>query len=146
MTIPQGPGVRLDLGVYEGFDVPINYDPMLAKLIVWGEDREQAIARSRRVLSEFTLHGPGHNLPFHLWALDQPAFLDGSYTTHFVEDEFDPENWLPELDEEQAEALVAAVALFEAMRRAGPAEEGQARECVGSNWRRNALRSMTHNK
>ncbi len=146
MTIPQGPGVRLDTGVYEGFDVPIHYDPMLAKLIVWGEDRPQAIARSRRVLREFTLHGPGHNLPFHLWALEQSAFLDGSYTTHFVEDEFDPDNWLPELDDGQAEALVAATALFEALRRSGAKTGDEGRDCTPRNWRLNALRSMTGNK
>ncbi len=146
MTIPQGPGVRLDTGVYEGFDIPIHYDPMLAKLIVWGEDREQAIARSRRVLREFTLHGPGHNLAFHLWALEQPAFLDGSYTTHFVENEFDPADWLPELDEGQAEALVAATALFEALRRSSgkPADKDQ--DCGPRNWRLNALRTMTRNR
>ena len=146
LTIPQGPGVRLDTGVYEGFDVPIHYDPMLAKLIVWGESREQAIARSKRVLREFTLHGPGHNLPFHLWALDQPAFVDGTYTTHFVENEFDPADYLPELDDGQAEALVAATALFEVLRRSGgePAVDG--RDCQPKNWRLNALRSMTGNK
>jgi len=146
MTIPQGPGVRLDLGIYEGFDVPIHYDPMLAKLIVWGEDREQAIARSRRVLSEFTLHGPVHNLPFHQWALEQPSFIDGSYTTHFVGEEFDPANWMPELDAGQAEALVAATALFEALRRSGQATDEKNVDCAAGNWRRNALRSMTGNK
>jgi acetyl-CoA carboxylase biotin carboxylase subunit len=150
MTIPQGPGVRLDTGVYEGFDVPIHYDPMLAKLIVWGESRPQAIARSKRVLREFTLHGPEHNLPFHLWALDQPTFVDGSYTTHFVENEFDPDDWLPELDEGQAEALVAATTLFEVLRRSvptgGDAAGDQGSDCRPTNWRLNALRSMTGNK
>ncbi len=147
LTLPQGPGVRLDTGVYEGFDVPIHYDPMLAKLIVWGESREQAMARSKRVLREFTLHGPGHNLPFHLWALDQPAFVDGTYTTHFVENEFDPANWLPALDDGQAEALVAATALFEVLRRSGGESTGDdARVCPPKNWRLNALRSMTGNK
>jgi len=147
LTAPHGPGVRLDTGVYEGFDVPIHYDPMLAKLIVWGEDREQAIARSLRALREFVLHGPVHNLPFHIWALQQPAFMDGSYTTHFVENEFDPDNYLPELSENQSQALVAAAALFEALRRAesevSPAEN---RKCPASNWRRNALRRMTNNQ
>jgi acetyl-CoA carboxylase biotin carboxylase subunit len=146
MNIPQGPGVRLDTGVYEGFDIPIHYDPMLAKLIVWGEDREQAIARSKRVLGEFTLHGPGHNVPFHVWTLNQPAFLDGSYTTHFVEDEFDPDNWLPDLDPGQAEALVAATALFEALRRSESKAGDESRKCAAVNWRLNALRSMTGNK
>ncbi len=147
LTLPLGPGVRLDMGVYEGYEVPIHYDPMLAKLIVWGEDREQAMARSRRALREFVLHGPVHNLPFHLWALDQPSFQDGSYTTHFLEDEFDPANWLPPLDDGTREALIAAAALYEAERRTGsgcspgPDDAGDT-----LNWRLNALRTMTGNR
>ncbi len=146
MTVPLGPGVRLDTGVYEGFDVPIHYDPMLAKLIVWAEDRERCIARSRRVLGEFVLHGPVHNLPFHLWALDQPAFRDGSYTTHFVADAFDPDAWLPPLADEDRTALLAAAALFEARRRADhEVSPPEARACGASNWRLSALRRMTGN-
>ncbi len=146
MTVPLGPGVRLDTGVYEGFDVPIHYDPMLAKLIVWAEDRDQCIARSRRVLGEFVLHGPVHNLPFHLWVLDQPAFRDGSYTTHFVGDTFDQNDWLPELDEDGRTALVAAAALFEAQRRGGSeVSPAESRDCAPSNWRLTALRRMTGN-
>ena len=98
------------------------------------------------MLREFTLHGPGHNLQLHLWALEQPSFLDGSYTTHFVENEFDPADWLPELDDGQAEALVAAAALFEALRRSGTKTEDEGRDCSPRNWRLNALRSMTGNK
>jgi acetyl-CoA carboxylase biotin carboxylase subunit len=146
MTVPQGPGVRLDTGVYEGFDVPIHYDPMLAKLIVWGEDREHAIARSLRVLSEFTLHGPVHNLAFHAWALRQPAFRDGSYTTHFVEQTFDAQDWLPPLDEADREALLAAAALYEAERRTRPACAAAGATDRPANWRLNALRAMTGNR
>jgi acetyl/propionyl-CoA carboxylase alpha subunit len=148
MTTPQGPGVRLDTGVYEGYEVPIHYDPMLAKLVVWGEDRPQAIARARRALREFTLHGPVHNLPFHLWALEQPAFLDGSYTTQFVEEQFDTQNWLPCLDRNQTDALIAAAALYEAQRRSEVETESAAlaENCSGLNWRLNARRVMTGNK
>jgi len=144
LTVPQGPGVRLDTGIYEGFDIPIHYDPMLAKLIVWGEDRAQAIARSKRVLREFTLHGPVHNMPFHLWALSQPSFVDGSYTTAFIEQEFDPDDWLPIMDADTTEALIAASALFESMRRAQPG--AGAENAPTSNWRLNARRSMTGNR
>ncbi len=144
LTPPHGPGVRLDTGVYEGFDVPIHYDPMLAKLIIWGEDRSQAIARSKRALREFTLHGLVHNLPFHLWALDQPSFVDGSYTTSFVEREFDPDSWLPELEPDTVDALVAASALFEALRRTKPTNAATAP--TTSNWRLNARRTMTGNR
>ncbi len=147
MTVPLGPGVRLDTGVYEGYDVPIHYDPMLAKLIVWAEDRDRCIARARRVLGEFVLHGPVHNLPFHLWTLDQPAFRDGSYTTHFVADSFDQTAWLPPLDDDDRAALVAAAALFEARRRAAhEVSPPEVRACAASNWRLNALRRMTGNR
>jgi len=142
MTIPLGPGVRLDTGIYEGCTVPIHYDPMLAKLIVWAPDRERAMARSRRVLSEFVLHGPITNTAFHLWALDQPEFQDGSYTTHFVADRFDSGSWLPELTPEQTQALAAAGVLFEADRRT-VVEPGAA--STVPNWRLHALRSMTGN-
>ncbi|MFN2371057.1 MAG: acetyl/propionyl/methylcrotonyl-CoA carboxylase subunit alpha [Candidatus Krumholzibacteriia bacterium] len=143
LTVPLGPGVRLDTGVYEGFAVPIHYDPLLAKLIVWAEDRERCLARARRVLGEFVLHGPVHNLPFHLWVLDQPAFRDGTYTTHFVADTFDPQAWLPPLDQGDRTALLAAAALFEARRRAGQETPPDARGDSASNWRLTALRRMT---
>jgi acetyl/propionyl-CoA carboxylase alpha subunit len=113
--------------------------------VVWGEDREQAIARSRRVLQEFVLHGPVHNLPFHLWALDQPAFRDGSYTTHFVEQAFAPDDWLPALTDEEREAVIAAVALYESERRSARTP-GPATDRAAENWRRNALRAMTGNR
>ncbi len=148
---PTGPAVRLDTGVYEGFDVPIHYDPLLAKLVVWGENRGRAIARGKRALSECVLHGPGHNIPFHLWALDRPEFVDGSYTTHFIEEAFDPADFLDPLPAEDREALLTAAALFEAERRlsvvktpdpsaACPQEEQQK---TMTNWRRTGLRAMT---
>ncbi|MBU8871529.1 MAG: acetyl-CoA carboxylase biotin carboxylase subunit [Gemmatimonadales bacterium] len=146
LNLPQGPGIRVDSGIYEGFDVPVHYDPMLAKLIVWGEDRDQALARSRRALREFILHGPVHNMPFHLWALDQASFQSGRYTTDFVGQEFDSNDWLPELDEDQRQALIAAAALFEAHRRSdGSPETGVGKEAPTSNWRLSARRSMTGN-
>ncbi len=142
---PSGPGVRLDTGIYQGFDVPIHYDPLLAKLVVWGEDRAQAIARGRRALRTFILHGPGHNLPFHGWALEQPEFIDGSYTTDLVGERFDPESYRAPLSGEQTEALVAAAAVYEENRRAAPITNGGGAPTRG-NWRLDALRRMTGNK
>ncbi len=140
---PSGPGVRLDTGIYEGFDVPIHYDPLLAKLVVWGEDRAQAIARGQRALRTFILHGPGHNLPFHSWALQQPEFVDGSYTTDFVGDRFDPDDYRPPLSDEGFEALVAAAALWEAERRAKSDTKNDTTTADVGNWRRAAPRRMT---
>jgi len=148
---PAGPGVRVDSGIAEGCRVPIHYDPLLAKLIVWGEDRPRALARARRALEEYILHGPIHNIPFHLWALDQPSFRDGTYTTRFIEACFDPATFAPPLAPDDQEALLAAGALFEAARRmAGTLAGGPdyvagapGRESALTNWRRAALRRMT---
>ncbi|MCB1150228.1 acetyl-CoA carboxylase biotin carboxylase subunit [bacterium] len=139
---PTGPGVRVDSGIYEGFDVPIHYDPLLAKLIVWGEDRAQAIARGKRALTEYTLHGPGHNIDFHLWALDRTRFLDGSYTTNFIDERFDPAEFQDPLPDADREALLTAAALFEADRREA-VKTGDAPCGAPSPWRLDALRRMT---
>jgi len=145
LTVPQGMGVRLDSGIYEGFDVPIHYDPLLAKLIVWAESRPLCIARAKRVLEEMVLHGPVHNLPFHRWALDQESFVDGTYSTNFVAEHFDSDSYLPELDEGQTQALIAAASLFEATRR-GPNQDCPQQQTAVSSWKLNARRAMTHNK
>jgi len=149
LTPPVGPGVRLDSGIYEGFDVPIHYDPLLAKLVVWAEDRDKAIARSLRVLGEFTLHGPIHNIPFHRWALEQEAFRDGSYTTGFVEEFFDRTTFLAPLADEERNALLTAAALFEETRRQEGSTHRIASEAAGGHgtaWRRAARRSMTNQR
>jgi acetyl-CoA carboxylase biotin carboxylase subunit len=85
---PAGFGVRVDGGVYEGSVVPIHYDPLIAKLVVWGENREEVILRTRRALREYQIAGIKTNIPFHLWVLRHPGFIAGDYDTHFVEEEF----------------------------------------------------------
>ncbi|HEX9609977.1 MAG TPA: acetyl-CoA carboxylase biotin carboxylase subunit, partial [Candidatus Limnocylindria bacterium] len=75
LNLPGGPGVRVDTHVYAGYEVPPFYDSLLAKLIVWGETREIALARSRRALAEFELTGIRTNIPFHRGIIDNDAFL-----------------------------------------------------------------------
>ncbi len=82
---PSGPGVRVDSGVYEGWQVPLEYDPLLAKLIAWGADRPEALRRLRRALGEFHISGIRHNLPFFRRALDDSTFTAGDVDTSFVE-------------------------------------------------------------
>lgn len=82
---PGGPGIRIDSHVYAGYRVPTQYDSLLAKLIVWGEDRNEAIKRSRRALDEFVIEGIKTTIPFHQWILKQKTFLDGEVYTDFVE-------------------------------------------------------------
>ncbi len=88
VNIPSGPGIRVDTGVYAGFDITPYYDPMIAKLLVWGETRAQAILRMRRALEEYRLIGVRTNIPFHQTMMDSHRFMGGQYDTRFVEERF----------------------------------------------------------
>ncbi len=85
---PGGFGVRVDSHVYSGYRVPPYYDSLLAKLIVWGETRDEAIARGRRALDEFIITGIPTTIPFHERVLENAAFKSGEFYTDFVEREF----------------------------------------------------------
>src|SRR5690348_13036997 len=86
---PSGPGVRVDSGLYAGLQVPLFYDPLLAKLIVWGTDRTQAIARMRRALLEYQVMGVRTTLPFARWLMDHPRFIAGDLSTDFIAEEWE---------------------------------------------------------
>ncbi|MFQ5817174.1 MAG: acetyl/propionyl/methylcrotonyl-CoA carboxylase subunit alpha [Terriglobia bacterium] len=82
---PSGPGVRIDGYVYEGWEVPVHYDPLLAKLICWGSDRAEALARLRRALEEYFIGGLRTNLPFFRRLVEQPEFLAGALDTELID-------------------------------------------------------------
>ena len=82
---PGGHGVRIDTHVYAGYSIPPNYDSMIAKLIVSGRSREQVIERMKRALEEMVIEGVKTTIPFHLQLLEDPAFVEGNYTTKFME-------------------------------------------------------------
>lgn len=81
---PGGPGVRVDSHAYSGYVVPPNYDSLIAKLIVWGRDRPEALARAKRALSEFVVMGIDTTIPFHLEILKNDYFIKGDYCTDFL--------------------------------------------------------------
>jgi acetyl/propionyl-CoA carboxylase alpha subunit len=85
LRLPGGPGVRDDSGIYEGYEVPIHYDPLLSKLVVHGQDREEAVGRMRRALSEYKVLGIKTTLPFLRRVLEHPVFVAGEADTSFVE-------------------------------------------------------------
>ncbi|TES89399.1 MAG: acetyl-CoA carboxylase biotin carboxylase subunit [Anaerolineales bacterium] len=87
-TVPTGPGVRVDTGVYNGFAITPYYDPLISKLIVWGENRAQAILRMRRALEEYKVIGVVTNIPFHQNLTGQTRFMTGNFDTRFVEERF----------------------------------------------------------
>jgi len=81
---PSGPGIRIDSGVYQGFTIPPFYDSMIAKLIIWAEDRPRAIQRTKRALWEFQIGGVRNNIPFHQVVMDNPQWKKGKYDTSFI--------------------------------------------------------------
>jgi len=104
--LPTGPGVRVDTGVYPGFEITPYYDPMIAKLIVWGETRAQAILRMRRALEEYRIVGVRTNIPFHETRMDSHRFMGAQYDTRFVEERFSMDT---ERQGDDAHAEIAAV-------------------------------------
>jgi acetyl-CoA carboxylase biotin carboxylase subunit len=87
-SIPGGPGVRVDTFIYTGYTVTPFYDSLLAKLIVWGNSRQEAVARSVRALDEFKIEGIKTTIPFHKKILSNSNFKAGKIHTHFIEEEF----------------------------------------------------------
>jgi acetyl-CoA carboxylase biotin carboxylase subunit len=83
---PTGPGIRLDEGVYEGYSVPMEYDPLLSKLIAWGNSREETVARLRRALDEYTITGIRTNVSLFRRILGEPEFLRGEIHTKWLDE------------------------------------------------------------
>jgi acetyl-CoA carboxylase biotin carboxylase subunit len=85
LELPGGPGVRVDTAIFDGYTIPPFYDSLVAKLIVWGRDRAEAIERARRALQEFRVEGIKTTIPFHLALLDDPGFAAGDYHVDYLE-------------------------------------------------------------
>jgi len=112
---PHLPGVRIDSGIAEGLEIPRVYDPLLAKVVAWGVDREQARRRLRQALAEYVLLGPKTNVSFLRAVVDHPAFAAGALTTGFLAEQFAgwrrPEPPVP---------VTAIAAVLAALREAAP--------------------------
>ena len=114
---PGGPGVRDDSGVYEGYEVPIHYDPLISKVVAYGYSRRDAILRMRRAVSEYKVLGIKTTLPFFERVLRHPAFLAGEFDTSFVETAFAQADRERERPVEVA-VVAAALAAFRERQRA----------------------------
>ena len=132
---PMGPGVRVDDGFEEGMDIPIYYDPMIAKLITHGKDREEAIARMVRAIDEYTITGCQTTLGFCRWAIQHPAFVSGDFDTHFVKKYFTPEVLNSSSEEEM---LVAALTAVQALssKTGSTASQSTSPEKQVSQWKK----------
>ncbi len=132
--LPGGPGVRVDTYAYGGCDVPVRYDPLLAKLVVWDEDRASCLRRARRALEDFVVSGVQTNQPLIQRILEDPDFVEGAYTTEFCRRPL----LAPRASERDLRDLAVAAALAYASRNL--AFHPTTSERVTSGWHRESRR------
>ncbi len=126
---PSGPGVRVDEGFGRGSEISIYYDPLIAKLVCWDKDRNSAIERMKRALSEYKIFGVISNISFLKEIFSHPKFVDGDFDINFLEKEF-------RFSAEQNEELAEAVSIFTAWlkNRNSASNNGGAKITNGNNW------------
>ncbi len=135
LRVPAGPYVRDDSCAYEGVEISVHYDPLVSKLITWGDDREQAMARMRRALAEYRVVGIETNIPFHQRVLRHAGFVAGEYDTGLIErDESLRTQAIAEGSE--LDGGVAIAALREALGGPRSLEAPSQSSAGGSAWRR----------
>lgn len=130
---PQGYGVRVDDGYEQGMEIPIYYDPMIAKLIAWGSSREEARERLIRAIDEYRVTGIRTTLPFGKWALQHEAFISGRFDTNFINKYFTPQA-METTDEDAARA--AAILAAQIWQQATPAAQADAPQGTASQWKK----------
>jgi propionyl-CoA carboxylase alpha chain len=134
---PQGNGVRVDDGFEQGMEIPIYYDPMIAKLITYGNDRTEAIQKMIRAIDEYQITGVQTTLPFCRYVMEHPAFTSGNFDTHFVNRYFTPDVLKPAPDAAETQlAAVLAAQLF-ANRKPVAANGTAVTEAKVSRWKAN---------
>ena len=131
---PTGPGVRVDSGVYTGFDITPYYDSMISKLVVWSKTRAQAILRMRRALEEYRIVGVVTNIPFHQNMMNQHRFMAGNFDTSFVEERFSMEK-ADENKESYPEIAAIITTLVEHQQTERSAQIIQRGKRDTSNWK-----------
>jgi len=109
---PAGPGVRVDAGVVAGSEIPIYYDPIISKMIVWGRDRDESIDRTKRALREYRISGVSTTIDFALSVMNSGKFREGDYATDFIDRQF-PDRIFGDRDESHPERAAIAAIVFE---------------------------------
>jgi acetyl/propionyl-CoA carboxylase alpha subunit len=136
---PQGNGVRVDDGLEEGMDIPIYYDPMIAKLVTHGKDREEAIQRMTKAIDEYVITGVETTLDFCKYTINHEKFIDTTFDTNFVKNHFSDPSVLDNFDpEEEKIAAMFATIMFENLNEGNHATNT---ETAKSNWKVNRTKS-----
>ena len=132
--VPSGRNIRVDDAFEEGMDIPIYYDPMIAKLVVWGEDREKAISRTIEAIDDYQISGLKTTLDFGKYVLSHEAFVSGNFDTNFVKHYFQNPKVMHEAMEEEEDALIHSINAIWTDIKDRDKEEYASREIQGS-WR-----------
>lgn len=133
---PQGAGVRVDDGFEEGMDIPIYYDPMIAKLCVHADTRKEACAKMVRAIDEYEITGVKTTLPFCSFVMQHEAFVSGKFDTGFVQDHFKPE-MLDSSNDDEAEIAALVTALIGNSKEVSRVGIESGTTATVSNWKRN---------
>lgn len=134
---PKGNGVRVDDGFEQGMEIPIYYDPMIAKLIVYGADRDEAIQRMIRAIDEYDITGIKTTLNFGKFVMQHEAFRSGNFDTHFVGKYFNADSLTVQDPEE---ALMAAIAAVMSLKKSKAQTEQLHTQKTESSWRKSRLK------
>lgn len=135
LITPTGPGVRVDSGVYAGAAITPYYDSMISKLITWGETRSEAVLRMRRALSEYTIMGLKHNIPFHINLMNSVKYMAGQIDTNFVEQNFSMNTYEEGPSSEELENAAIAATLHAHRRRQLASQVIAPNKRDTSNWK-----------
>lgn len=135
--VPQGAGVRVDDGFEEGMDIPIYYDPMIAKLISYGKNREEAIERMIRAIDEYKIIGVETTLPFCKFVLQHEAFISGNFDTQFVQKHFSPEKLYIQSEDEAQIASIVSARLFNSLKK--NLTDNHISRTTVSKWKKNRI-------
>jgi acetyl/propionyl-CoA carboxylase alpha subunit len=133
---PEGPGVRVDDGFEAGMDIPIYYDPMIAKLVAYGKDRTEAIDRMLRAIDEYKITGVKNTLKFGAFVFAHPDFVSGNFDTHFVAKHFKPE-YLKKEDPAEMEIVALLAAYVYEGKNKNPQKVQNPLRVSKSNWVKN---------
>jgi len=140
---PSGPGIRIDEGVYEGWTVPMDYDPLLSKLIAWGNSREETIARLRRALDEYTITGIRTNVSLFRRILTEPEFLRGEIHTKWLDEMLArPRPPSPPPRPGTEEAAVIAAALWHSAQSSAASSGSTESQVTPSRWKMEGRRQQ----
>jgi acetyl-CoA carboxylase biotin carboxylase subunit len=133
---PKGPGIRLDSGYETGDEIPIYYDPLMAKLIVFDQDRKSAIKRMSRAIQRFDLRGVANTLGFCDWVMNHPDFQDGWFDTHFINNKFDPSHLSQKINEQEQKAVAIASLFFQDKSIIIPVQNMDSQVQSKNNWKK----------